>query len=163
QQVLDVHNYYRSLHQVPPLRWDANLAKSAQAWADVIGPRCSRDHSPDTKIGENIALYQTQPSPDFKCAPAVGSWYGEISDYNFNTSQPADVNAHLELGHFTQVVWRSTSIVGCGLATGNRFEYQGDFRFRIGCLSVVCRYMDAGNLVSNAQYLYNGESRAWGR
>merc|ERR1740123_1781138 len=65
-------------------------------------------------------------------------WYGEEGDWNYDTSA-SDGGV---TGHFTQVVWKATTQVGCAMNTNcdNMFASQG---FRN--LVVVCRYSSAGN------------------
>jgi hypothetical protein len=36
-------------------------------------------------------------------------WYGEIAKYDFRRG-----GFSMDTGHFTQVVWRSTTTIGCG-------------------------------------------------
>ena len=44
----------------------------------------------------------------------VQMWYDEIKDYDYD--KPC---FGMSTGHFTQVVWKSTTEVGCGIAIGN--------------------------------------------
>lgn len=66
-------------------------------------------HSGNKKFGENLAWI-----PSTSCKEAVEMWYNEISDYDFNN--PTFKSG---TGHFTQVVWKSSTGVGCGIAKGN--------------------------------------------
>lgn len=118
--MLNAHNALRAKHGVPALSWSGSLAKTAQAWAD----RCVFEHS-STNYGENLA----QGTGDYSGADAVNDWYGEISAYDFNNPGFSDAT-----GHFTQVVWKSTKKVGCGVAQCSD-----------GAL-YVCNYEPAGNL-----------------
>ena len=43
-------------------------------------------------------------------------------------------------GHYTQVVWRDTKEVGCGIATGSNTDY------------LVCRYSPGGNVIGQKPY-----------
>ena len=67
-RALDLHNQYRSKHQVGPLSWDDNLQRSAQNWAD----RCVWEHS-NGDYGENLAKGQQS------FEEAVQDWYNEVS------------------------------------------------------------------------------------
>jgi len=40
-----------------------------------------------------------------------------------------------DVGHYTQIVWRATTQVGCAIAANKSAEY------------LVCRYLPAGNVV----------------
>ena len=42
--------------------------------------------------------------------------------------------------HYAQVVWRSTTTMGCGIATDGHYDY------------VVCRYEPAGNVMGERAY-----------
>src|SRR5687767_6292897 len=50
QAVLDAHNVYRAKRCVPALTWSAQLAASAQQWAN----RCDFDHDEASPHGENL-------------------------------------------------------------------------------------------------------------
>ncbi|GIM06971.1 hypothetical protein Vretimale_11189 [Volvox reticuliferus] len=125
QQCLDTHNYYRARHQsTPMLRWSSSLEADAQAWAN----RCVFSHADNTASGqgENIAWGY----PDAKSA--IDAYYSEGAGYTYGVSQPADWHS---VGHFTQVIWRSSTDLGCAVATCSG-----------GQLFHVCRYYPPGNV-----------------
>ena len=68
----------------------------------------------------------------------VKMWYYEIERYDFKNPGFSSATKH-----FTQVVWKSTSQVGCGIAIGQKTS---DGRYRV---YGVCQYKDAGNVVSS--------------
>jgi hypothetical protein len=101
---------------LPPLRWDAELAQGAQAWSN----RCTFTHSKAAKLGEN--LYASAGSP---ATPegAVASWEGESSKYTY-AAITDPINDFNEVGHYSQLVWSSTTRLGCGVThctTGSPF------------------------------------------
>lgn len=104
QAWLDAHNRYRALHGVPPVSWSPAAAASAQAWADT----CPASHS-GSAYGENIAFATYAMSP----GDVVALWYSEEPDYDYNNPGFSP-----ETGHFTQVVWKSTTEIGCGYRSG---------------------------------------------
>ena len=119
-EMLAAHNALRAKHGAPPLSWSASLAQTAQAWANA----CIFQHS-QTNYGENLA-----EGTGYSASQAVNDWYGEISQYDFNNPGYSDAT-----GHFTQVVWKGTTKVGCGSA-----DCGSDGTF------YVCNYDPAGNL-----------------
>ena len=107
---VDAHNRYRAKHCAPPLVWSKQLADVAQKWANTLRDKgCIFGHSPGMKYGENLAA-GTQGALDPE--RTVDMWYDEIRLYKFPNG-----GFSMETGHFTQVVWRSTSQVGCGHVT----------------------------------------------
>ena len=117
--ILNAHNEKRALHCVPPLAGSDLLATNAQTWANG----CHKDangfftHQPRNPNGENLSSGWATSNgvpilPAQSPEEAVRGWYSEISAYNFNN--PLLTNAN---GHFTQVVWRASTQLGCAQAT----------------------------------------------
>ena len=127
-EVLAAHNALRAKHGVPALSWSPKLAASAQEWANG----CVFEHS-STNNGENLAQ---GTSGAYSPAQFVNDWYGEISGYDFTSNTPSG-----DTGHFTQVVWKSTKRVGCGIASCSGDDL------------LVCQYSPAGNY--DGEYLTN--------
>lgn len=134
-EMLNVHNERRAQHGVPALIWSAALATGAQAWADA----CTNSHSSGGSVyGENLAFFSPGQSPR---NTFENSWYCEIKWYDFknpkvvggfkNKCDPP-VNAH-----FTQIVWKATQQLGCGLAACTIGSETGTYW--------VCRYSPPGN------------------
>ncbi|KAK6453978.1 uncharacterized protein RJT20DRAFT_111960 [Scheffersomyces xylosifermentans] len=102
-EIVNAHNQRRGLHGVGPLQWSNTLAKYA---ADYAARTFSCDnvklvHS-GGPYGENLAAgYVGGTDP-------VTTWYKEIKDYNFNNPGFSSATSH-----FTQVVWKSTTKLGC--------------------------------------------------
>lgn len=122
--MLNAHNNKRSLHKnTSPLSWSDELASYAQNYADNFDCSGNLQHS-GGPYGENLAL-------GYDGSGAVEAWYGEISEYDFG-NPGSSPNA----GHFSQVVWKGTSQVGCGIKTCD--NSWGHY--------VICSYQDAGNV-----------------
>lgn len=119
--IIEKHNAYRAQHCVPPLAWSDELAASAQQWAN----KCGKKHGAHGKFGENLAWGATRTA-----ANAVDDWYKEVNRYNYG--KPGFAHG---IGHFTQMIWKNTTKVGCGATRCNS---------KVGYLW-VCRYAPAGN------------------
>jgi Cysteine-rich secretory protein family len=141
QEMLTSQNVKRSSHCAPPFAWSNTLAAAAQHWANV----CTRDptnptgfaHSPANtrpNQGENLAW----GTGNFTAESAVELWYKEINHYNFSSPgfSPAT-------GHFTQMVWKNSTQLGCAMAhcSGETFW--------------VCRYSPQGNITNPGQFKQN--------
>lgn len=108
QQMLDQHNAARAKHCVAPLTWSATLAQVAQQWASSLRDHdCAFEHS-QGKYGENLAAGTTGYMDP---TAVVAMWYGEIKDYSYDRP-----GFSMQTGHFTQVVWKGTQQVGCGMS-----------------------------------------------
>ena len=78
------------------------------------------------------------PSPNCHAANPGSALFCAACGYDFTTGESTDGNA---VGHFTQVVWKSTTKVGCGFSTCGDNDL------------LVCNYSPAGNFAG--QYLEN--------
>ena len=136
QRLLAAHNAERAAIGVPPLQWNQQLAADARVWADEMAATGRFEHSPDEATdqpqGEN--LWAGTPRA-FSPEAMVHLWVAEKGDYHPgvfpNNSRSGDVE---HVGHYTQLIWRSSRQVGCATAVGRDEEF------------LVCRYSEAGNV-----------------
>ncbi len=124
-QALAVHNFERVAYKVVPLRWDCKLAAMAQEWAD----RGVFEHR-ETPYGENIFV---SARTDLTMNAMIDVWLAEKAFWNNKAGSCA---AGKVCGHFTQVVWKSTAKVGCGVNRNASGNWKAMF---------VCNYDPAGN------------------
>ena len=134
------HNTYRATHNSPNITIDNSLNTSAQAWAENIASSGNFEHSNTPNVGENIyASYSSESSVDPTTLGngAVEDWYSEIKDYKYESPGFSS-----ETGHFTQVVWKGSTKLGCGAAQGTE-TIEGT---KYNAFYVVCQYAPAGNV-----------------
>lgn len=114
---LEVHNCAR--RTVVPA---ANPAIPAMAWSDTIATaaltyasQCHYAHSGNPLYGENIYAYATTGSHVPTLGEATLAWADEEPYYNYSSNTCSAPNPPGTCGHYTQVVWRTSTQVGCGL------------------------------------------------
>ncbi|KAK1659692.1 CAP domain-containing protein [Colletotrichum godetiae] len=134
QAALDAHNAARSDVGVPALEWDATLASNAQEWATHLLSVGSLTHSSVNDQGENLYMQSNTDSPYINAANA---WIAEKSSYNGET---ITADNYMGFGHYTQIVWKSTTKVGLAVATNSQGTY------------VVARYSPPGNYLGEKPY-----------
>jgi len=125
QALVDAHNRVRAKHCAGPLAWSPKLAQVAQQWANSLRDQgCAFGHSKGS-YGENLAAGSTGIlDPE----SVVKMWYDEVAQYKFPNG-----GFSMKTGHFTQVVWRATTHVGCGHSQCKGMDIW------------VCEYDPAGN------------------
>ena len=151
QVLLAKHNEYRKKHGAPDLSLDNELIKLAQDYSAVlaynpdiyyIAPSGNKNKNKEN-VGENIftctSIIKTQCYNEGSTKP-VDDWYNEISNYNFN-----EPGFTLDTAHFTQLIWKSTTKLGCGASV----------RTDGVTYKVVCNYYTAGNIVDTNKYSEN--------
>jgi len=126
-----VHNVLRRQHGAPLLQWSDECAEYAQKQADECQCNGGLSHgsteAPSGSHGQNLAWSSAGIGAGWSVEKAVRSWYGEIEEYDW--SQPGFQSG---TGHFTQVIWKSTTHVGVGVSTDGK--------------NIAANYYPAGNV-----------------
>lgn len=104
-KMVELHNAKRALHGAPALSWDADLASKASSWAQG----CKWGHTPNINYGQNLAM---GTGDSFGADQSVKMWYDEVKQYNFASGGFSSAT-----GHFTQLVWKATTKLGCAVET----------------------------------------------
>jgi pathogenesis-related protein 1 len=113
-----------------------NVGVYVQSYAAKRQGDCALMHS-GGPYGENI--FWGSAGGDWSAADAVGSWLGEKQYYDHDTNSCAEGQM---CGHYTQVVWRATTAVGCARVVCDNSA--GVF--------IVCSYNPPGNVVGQSPY-----------
>lgn len=134
QRILAAHNRERSGLGLVPLSWNPALAQSAKRWADHLASTGRFEHAPENRVtpeGENLwAGTKGYFSPE----AMVNAWIREKKYFRPGTFPDNSITGRVEdVGHYTQLVWRATTQVGCAEARSRSEDI------------LVCRYAEAGN------------------
>jgi uncharacterized protein YkwD len=132
KEVISAHNLYRSRVGTPPLAWSDDLAARAQAWATKLIDTGMYAPRRDGVVGENLFEISGGSANPFQ---VVSAWASEAVNYNRVTN-----SCTARCGHYTQVVWRNTKLVGCGVARNAMREVW------------VCDYAPHGNTIEEWPY-----------
>lgn len=139
-RLLAAHNRERAEVGVPALRWNPALAESASEWARHLAATGQFEHSPNLpgrpREGENI---WGGTKGAFAPEAMVDLWIEEKSEFVMgvfpHNSRSGNVR---DVSHYTQLIWRDTTEMGCGISEGASEEI------------IVCRYRGPGNVVGEA-------------
>ncbi|XP_065033121.1 pathogenesis-related protein 1-like [Musa acuminata AAA Group] len=134
QDFVSPHNAARTAVGVGPVSWDSTVAAYAQNYANQRKADCQLVHSRGP-YGENIFWGSGR---DYTAADAVNSWVSEKQDYDYNSNKCAPNKV---CGHYTQVVWRSSTAIGCGRVRCNN-----------GGIFITCNYKPPGNYAGQRPY-----------
>ncbi|EDO39011.1 predicted protein [Nematostella vectensis] len=131
---LNRHNYYRHIHNAPPMQLDKELSGYASAWA----AKMARSHMIRTNrrghLGQNVAVACDDRQADG--IDVVDRWYKDVCNYNFNSHQP--------VGLFSQLVWKSSTQLGIGRSRG----MFGGF----DCTYWAAYYKPTGNMIGTEKW-----------
>lgn len=130
QQMLAAQNEIRRQLSIPDLQWSNQMAVYATEWAlylsDEVG--CDLFHRGSiglplhkNGIGENLykrsAIVRTDGNrqlDNISSHDVVLEWARESADYNYGANECA---LNKTCDRYTQLVWRDSSVVGCGAAS----------------------------------------------
>jgi uncharacterized protein YkwD len=133
-RVLAAQNQERQGLGLVPLRWNPALAHAAKHWADYLASTGRFEHAPENRSapeGENLwAGTKGYYTPE----AMVDAWIREKKFFRPGTFPDNSITGRVEdVGHYTQLVWRATTQVGCAQARSRSEDI------------LVCRYAEAGN------------------
>ena len=146
------HNKIRAKHHLPPLQWSSKVARHAQQWAQHLANNegCTMKHRPRSGrhkriYGENI--FWASPvrmgngnvkRQSISPAKIVSFWAAEEKYYNYSANR---CRSGKQCGHYTQIVWRDTTRLGCGMAVCTS-----------GAQIWVCSYNPKSNYIGQKPY-----------
>jgi len=134
ERILAAHNQERLELGLEPLSWNPALAVDAQHWADYLASSGQFEHAPENPYapeGENLwAGTKGYYAPEAR----VDAWIREKQFFRLGVFPDNSTTGKVEdVGHYTQLIWRATTEVGCAQATSAGEDI------------LVCRYAEAGN------------------
>ena len=138
--ILAAHNGYRAAvasgEPLQPLQWSDSLAASAQNWANHLAAIGSLQE-PGVG-GVNLA---GATAGALSVTQLVGLWGNEQQFFIDGIFPAVSTTGDWEAaGHYSQMVWRNTTEVGGGRATGQGQDF------------LVCYYNPAGNVIGETAY-----------
>lgn len=130
-EMVERHNYHRALVGVNHVKWSNEVAEYAQKWANhLANSSCDLEHSTAGKYGENLFWgYGQVYTPTY----VADAWASEKKDWK---GGKITMRNYARAGHYTQMIWHSTTEIGCGKATCAN-----------GSEIVVCSYNPPGNVI----------------
>lgn len=133
RDMLAAHNAARSEVGAPPLQWNTDLQAHATARAGELAQIRQLVHAPREGRGterENILSAPIGYSP----SRMIDLWSKERGHFRPGLfPDVSDTGNWMDVAHYTQMVWPTTTEIGCGYAPGGGFNW------------LVCRYNPGGN------------------
>ncbi|XP_011871194.1 PREDICTED: venom allergen 3-like [Vollenhovia emeryi] len=128
---------------MPNLVWDDELAMIAQKWAN----QCNFSHdkcrnSDRFAVGQNIAKTMHSGENTSSLQSMIQMWYDEVDKFDKNGVSSYKFSP--ETGHYTQLVWATTTKIGCGRIMYKSNGWNNHF--------LVCNYGPSGNWIGNRIY-----------
>ena len=140
QTLLNQHNQYRTEVNVPLLVWSDALASDAQQWANTLADQGGNLQHSENRNGQGENLWAGTAGA-FSYEQMIDGW-GEEQQYFRSGTFPhvSSTGNWADVGHYTQMIWRDTTKVGCAIATGGGNDI------------LVCRYSPPGNYQGRSVY-----------
>lgn len=141
ESILHYHNLHRSAHSASGLTWSDDLAAAANTLAnrcvyghDTSIPSASGDYGQNIAYGYDADLVGEKVISEMMYtdeAPYFASLYGQADP---------DMTNFEKWGHFTQIVWKATTHVGCATVSCSDLKNAGG-----AAPYTVCNYGSPGN------------------
>ena len=145
ERLLAAHNAERVRLGIAPLRWNEQLAQHALRWAQELTTMDTLEHADEADYGDGTSeegenLWRGTRNY-YTPEQMVNLWVDERRIFvNGPFPHNATNGRWRDVGHYTQLVWRSTTEVGCAIAHNDEDEI------------LVCRYLEGGNVIGEKPY-----------
>jgi uncharacterized protein YkwD len=135
-EMLEAHNAARRQVGLPPLLWSRQLEANAAVYANKMASSRRFAHSSNLggtrPQGENLWM-GTRGA--YSYADMAQAWVEEQQFYDGGAIDDVFAAGTFgDIGHYTQIIWRRTTHVGCAVSSDGHDDY------------LVCRYLPAGNV-----------------
>jgi len=135
ERLLEAHNVERRHLGVPELAWSPKLAAQAQVYAQKLAKQQALVHASNAErggAGENLWAGR---AGFYSAEEMIGGMIAEKRDFKQgNFPQVSRTGQWRDVGHYTQMIWRETTDIGCAVVAGGGNDW------------LVCRYWPAGNI-----------------
>jgi uncharacterized protein YkwD len=138
ERMLAAHNQARAEVGVPPLVWDRELAVGA---ADHAARMSTAGRTHASRAGRECVRENLLQSLKGGRTPEqmVGVWIAEKTHFKPGTFPEVSTTGDWsQVGHYTQIIWATTTHVGCAVHSDARYDW------------TVCRYTPPGNQDGNS-------------
>ncbi|KAJ3665895.1 hypothetical protein Zmor_001359 [Zophobas morio] len=149
--IVKMHNNLRTLisqgrvpgqprgRNLKTMKWDDRLAKEAQRIANNCEFQHAKVHDSRFYVGQNLGWTgSSNKSKGTDWQGVIQRWFNEHKDFSYpNRSRGVT-------GHYTQVVWADSYLIGCGFTWYRKgFWYEKLY---------VCNYGPGGNYIGQPPY-----------
>lgn len=139
--MLAAHNEARAEVGVGPVELDPALNAAALAYAEELIANGRFEHSSGSSRpnqGENL---WAGTASAFSFRQMVDGWIDEKQFFTNGVFPDVSTTGRWQdVGHYTQIIWRNTTKIGCGLASNAQRDV------------LVCRYSPPGNFVGQRTF-----------
>jgi hypothetical protein len=138
------------VYTAPVLAWDQVLANEMGVYLGtcVWGHDANRNTGHPAAVGENIFARSPIITPDAALIEAHASWKAEKA-YFINSPINAACSGGQVCGHYTQLVWKASTTVGCAYVTCATATNLPGWT---NIVMVGCRYYPAGNYLNQKAF-----------
>jgi hypothetical protein len=133
-RLLAAHNLVRASVGAAPLQWDPILAASAASYGPRLSTYSELQHSPRAeRPGQAENLWRGQTGRH-GLESMVDYWASERTMFRAGLFPAVSSSGNwLDVSHYTQMIWPTTTKVGCALHKAGWWDY------------LICRYSPRGN------------------
>ena len=134
-RLLATHNRERASYGAAPLQWDNDLAAAAATYGPELSAIGRLQHSSRiNRPGQSENLWMGTRGA-YPPEAMVGAWNDEKRYLRPGTFPFVSATGNWQdVAHFTQVIWKGTTHVGCAVYRDNRWDF------------LICRYSPKGNV-----------------